>query len=187
LLADLGDAAKNDVLDPVAGDSGPFQGGVQNVGRQVHGVDSGEAPLPLAAGSADGIDDQRLGHVGEDTTGLTRKSTGDPRFTRPGGRALDRSSPRGGQEADRRQWPRRWGAPWLQPRGGDAPAAAPRGPARRAGPWASTRATPSAAPTPTGLSPLERTRPTSCRCRAPRAARMPSSRRRRRTHWLTTP
>ena len=63
LLADLGDAAEHHVLDLPGGHARALERRVQDVRCEVDGVDSGQAPLPLAAGSPDRIDDECLCHA----------------------------------------------------------------------------------------------------------------------------
>ena len=92
LLADLRDAAEDHVLHPFSGHPAPLERCAEHVGRQVDGVNSGQAPLPLPAGGPDCIDDEGLGHDAEDTTGLTRKSTGADRGRAVPGHSSQRAS-----------------------------------------------------------------------------------------------
>ncbi len=66
LLADLGDAAADDVVDPLGVDAGALDERRQGVAEEVGRVPAGERALALADRRADGVDDDRFTgcHVG---------------------------------------------------------------------------------------------------------------------------
>ncbi len=64
LLADLADAAGDDVVDDCRIDTGAFDRRFERVGQKIDGMYSGQLPALLAAAerSADGLDDYGFAH-----------------------------------------------------------------------------------------------------------------------------
>src|SRR5207248_2386889 len=63
LLAGLGDAATDDLVDLLAGDAGAVHQSLERGGQQLGGVLAGEDAAGLADGRPDGLDDDGFGHV----------------------------------------------------------------------------------------------------------------------------
>ncbi|MCO5556213.1 hypothetical protein L7F22_009759 [Adiantum nelumboides] len=106
LLAALGHAAPDDVLDLRRVDAGPLDQAAQHMGRQVGGVDAGEAALALADRAAYSLDDDCVSH------GVRSFATVDGARDGAVGSSRRRRWPTPGRPSHprRRRWPRwpRW-------------------------------------------------------------------------------